>query len=120
MGLKVCIEANCWVASHNTRCPEHERAHQQRRNAGRTLANVGKVKRAIYITPEYKKSVVYGDCSCCGTDVDLTRHHVVPVAVQNGRLSGSWVAMCRPCNASIGARMMADSQCPMHGGVVVS
>lgn len=120
MGLKVCISPNCWQRTLGTRCTDCEREYQQRRNAGRTQANVGKVKRATYVDAEYRRSIVYGDCLCCGTDVDITRHHVVPVAIENGKLSGSWVPMCRSCNSSIGDRIMADNRCPMHDGVIVS
>lgn len=109
MSMRVCIAPDCWLPTTATRCTEHEQEHQRARNTDPRRRG----------RPDYRRERVYGDCACCGTDQDITRHHVVPLAAVNGSISGSWIPMCRSCNSSIGARIMADSQCPQHGGVIV-
>ena len=113
--MKICIEPDCWNVTAGTRCVPHEKAYQRARNLRR-----GKAR-----TPQaaYRKLSLEGKvCACCGTSEDLTRHHVQPLSspfLQNpDRLAGPMVAMCRPCNSSIGTRVMEGRLCPMHGGVV--
>lgn len=123
MGVKVCIELGCWQATPNTRCPEHERVWQARRNK----------RRGRDRTPAaaYRQVSLAGQvCACCGTTEDLTRHHVSPLArrlqdrypatvgLMSGAEWGGIIPMCRRCNSSIGVRVMAGTKCPMHGGQV--
>lgn len=117
MGVRVCIEPGCWQPTHNTRCAEHERAHQQARNARRGP------QRTVHAP--YRKTSLDGlVCACCGTRDDLTRHHVLPLAGGARPVLPAWaqgfdlVAMCRPCNSSIGERVMATRECPKHGGTI--
>lgn len=109
MALRPCIDPDCARLTTATRCEQHEQAHQRERNLD--------PRRRGH--PAYRAKPAYGDCACCGTDQDITRHHVVPLASVNGTLGGAWIPMCRSCNSSIGARVMVDSQCPQHGGVVI-
>lgn len=109
MGLKACIEPDCWQPTAGTRCPEHERAWQKARNARRGPA---RTRQAAY----RKISLIGQACWCCGTTADLTRHHVDPLA--NGGTMSAIMPMCRPCNSSIGTKLMGGLQCPMHGGQV--
>lgn len=109
MGLKLCVTAGCMTATYGSRCGPCEKAHQSARNKAPS-------RRAIRYDSDYRRSVVYGACLCCGTESDITRHHVVPRATTSGALGGSWVPMCRSCNSSIGAKLMSDNRCPQHGG----
>lgn len=111
MGVKVCIEPGCWQATPNTRCPEHERVWQARRNKRRGR---DRTPAAAY----RQVSLVGSRCLCCGSPDDLTRHHVTPLQRGLGGETGAIVAMCRRCNSSIGVRVMAGTRCPMHGGTV--
>lgn len=108
--MKICIEPDCWNTTPNTRCVEHERVWQARRNRD--------PKRKPRRTAAYMGISLAGHvCACCGTNDDLTRHHVEPLARGTGTAIGPLVAMCRRCNSSIGVRVMADHRCPLHGGV---
>lgn len=113
--MKPCIEPGCLLLTSRTRCPGHEAARQRARNAD--------PKRRAYKDPAYVAARPTTPCACCGATTNLTRHHVLPLAaVQDGIpliAQGTLVSMCLSCNSSIGARIMADSKCPKHGGVVV-
>jgi 5-methylcytosine-specific restriction endonuclease McrA len=113
MGVRLCITPGCLGATMGTRCADCEREHQRRRNAD--------PKRRAYQDPAYRAISLGGFvCACCGTDQDLTRHHVTPLAARRMALDpGELLPMCRSCNSSIGAHTMADSRCPQHGGVVL-
>ena len=117
MGIKLCVVAGCMNTTAGSRCTVHEAEYQRARNARRYLTRDR--TRAAYRATVIPAGAV---CVCCGTDVDLTRHHVLPLtAVQDGLPlvdQGHLVPMCRRCNSSIGARVMADHRCPMHGGEV--
>jgi 5-methylcytosine-specific restriction endonuclease McrA len=86
MPLKPCIE--CGRRSEGTRCPEHERQHQRRKNNDaryrRTYAwqQLSRATRAA--TPQ---------CVRCGSTADLTADHVIPRSV-----AGGVVTLCRRCN----------------------
>ena len=115
--MKVCMEPGCWNPTPNTRCPEHERAWQAARNARRGAARKPSA-------PYRKMSLIGLVCACCGTDQDLTRHHVLPLShvdpapLPAGAAGYRIVAMCRRCNGSIADRVMDTHTCPMHGGQV--
>lgn len=121
MGIKLCVVAGCMNTTAGSRCTVHEAEYQRARNARRYLTRDR--TRAAYRATVIPAGAV---CVCCGTDQDLTRHHVVPLADTHGFDNETrarnlhLVPMCRRCNSSIGARVMADHRCPMHGGVVAS
>lgn len=120
----MCITAGCMQPTAGTRCQRCEREHQAQRNAD--------PKRKAYRDPAYRAIPLGGQvCWCCGTDQDLTRHHVTPLALERSiRPDGTpaffapdavapVVPMCRSCNSSIGWHTMEDHRCPQHGGVVL-
>lgn len=108
MGVKLCVEPGCFNVTAGSRCTEHERAYQRKRNAT--------PKRAAYRAHKRHPFPFGTACACCGTTADITRHHPIPLAT--GYLSFDAVPMCRRCNSSIADRIMEDHLCPMHGGVV--
>src|SRR6185295_6647631 len=69
--LKRCIDCGEAHARAGSRCPGCERAFQARRNA--------QPKRKAYADPLYRSIPLVGQCAECGTDVDLTRHHLMAV-----------------------------------------
>lgn len=121
--VKLCLEPDCWNVTAGSRCADCERARQRARNADPAR----KPRR----TRAYMDTVipVGAACWCCGSTADLTRHHVTPLALMDAVRedgspaffdpAGSLVPMCRSCNSSIGARVMAGFACPQHGGVVL-
>lgn len=117
MGIKLCVVAGCMNTTAGSRCTVHEAEYQRERNARRYLTRDR--TRAAYRATVIPAGAV---CVCCGTDEDLTRHHVQPLGVVTvGPLPyhvGQLIPMCRRCNSSIGTKRMADNRCPMHGGVV--
>jgi hypothetical protein len=110
MGVKLCLVPGCMQPTAGTRCPAHEAAWQRDRNARRGP------ERTVH-APYRKVSLDGQVCACCGTDEDLTRHHVGSLAA--GDWTGVLVAMCRRCNSSIGQRQIDGLKCPMHGGRVI-
>lgn len=117
MGIKLCVVAGCMNTTAGSRCTVHEAEYQRERNARRYLTRDR--TRAAYRATVIPAGAV---CWCCGTDQDLTRHHLDPLAapLDEPHLAAParLVPMCRRCNSSVGARVMVDHRCPMHGGVV--
>jgi hypothetical protein len=99
--VKVCIEPDCWNVTAGTRCPAHQ--------AAKDRANYGR-KKARYMKRAFRDAPITSPCECCGTGLDLTRHHIT---------ADAWVSMCRRCNSSIADRTMAGRTCPLHGGAIV-
>lgn len=110
MGQRLCIEAGCLQPTFATRCSEHQRALDRERNQD--------PRRHGHPAYRSKPLPPGSACWCCGSQADLTRHHIAPLALPDGPgMDGLVVAMCRPCNSSIGASVMVGDRCPMHGGL---
>ena len=63
----------------------------------RELANMRELRWLIYKRDGYR-------CTKCGSEVDLTLDHIVPVSKGGTNVWWNLTTLCRPCNSSKGAR----------------
>lgn len=93
MPWRLCLQAGCGTLTCASRCAVHEAERVAVRTADRPIA------RAVVAASPV--------CSCqgckrhkgpCGSTVDLTADHVVPLA-RGGSNAGERVVLCRSCNA---------------------
>lgn len=78
--MTLCL--SCGAFSAKTRCPDCQRA-----------------RRGPYQKRAYRNTPTGPACVCCGSQDDLTRDHVIPIAKGGG--DGPLRTLCRPCNSSM-------------------
>jgi 5-methylcytosine-specific restriction endonuclease McrA len=82
--------------------PEYKRMAEQRRRA-RKMGN-----GVFDIIPKDFARLLRGPCAACGSDVEISLDHVVPIA-RGGRHSvGNLQPLCKSCNSSKGARLQIE------------
>ncbi len=101
--MRPCLEPGCPALSPNTRCPQHTRAKQRRRDAIRGTPEQrgydGLYRKNRQLVLSQSRTCVY-----CGARATTVDHRV---ALRQGGTNdpSNLVPACIPCNSSRGAKL---------------
>ena len=98
-----CLEPRCPNVTTRTRCPEHERAKQRRRDQQRGNAAARGYDHS-YRTNRAAILSTWPRCTYCGHVAD-TVDHVVALASGGTNAMDNLVPACKRCNSSRGAKL---------------
>lgn len=93
--MRICLELGCSHLTNGTRCVEHQKQRERKRNAD--------PKRKAYADSEYRKyraelkAGIYPCFRGCGRRAD-TVGHITPLASGGLNVPSNWAPECSKCN----------------------